>query len=197
MPNQNPNTFDAVNPFGRWDYGPWIWPPFPVDNPVIEVPDGSLGFGFDGLPDVLPNLPDVSTTAEAFGDSPVVNGTVYPYLEVQPQSYRFSVLNAANDRFFNLQLVQADPTDFQVSDANGDAWGTEVAMIPFGATQPNGDPWPAGWPTPDLRDGGIPDPTKLGPEMIQIGNEGGFLPSPVVWDNVPLGWNRDPKSVSG
>ncbi len=43
-------------------------------------------------------------------DTPLVNGTAYPYLEVQPQTYRFRILNAANDRFFNLQLYVADNT---------------------------------------------------------------------------------------
>ena len=42
---------------------------------------------------------------------PVVNGTAYPYVEVEPKAYRFRVLNAANDRIFNLQLyVAADKT---------------------------------------------------------------------------------------
>ena len=192
VPNQNPNTLDGVNPLGRWDYGPWIWPPFPVDNPVIEVPDGSLGFGMDGMPDVLPNLPDVSMGMESFMDTPLVNGTVYPYLEVDPQSYRFRILNASNDRFWNLQLVVADSTGYQVTDGNGDSWGTEVAMVNFD----NLTAWPAGWPTPDLRDGGIPDPATLGPDIIQIGTEGGFLPNPVVFSNTPIGWDRDPKSMT-
>ena len=34
----------------------------------------------------------------------MVNGTVYPYLNVEPKAYRFRILNASNDRFVNLQL---------------------------------------------------------------------------------------------
>ena len=34
----------------------------------------------------------------------MVNGTVYPFLVVQPKAYRFRILNASNDRFVNLQL---------------------------------------------------------------------------------------------
>ncbi len=37
----------------------------------------------------------------------LVNGTVYPYLEVEPRQYRFRMLNACNARFLNPQLVFA------------------------------------------------------------------------------------------
>jgi spore coat protein A, manganese oxidase len=47
-----------------------------------------------------------------FGDLPVVNGALYPYLAVEPRMYRLRVLNASNARFFNLYLNQAArPTD--------------------------------------------------------------------------------------
>jgi spore coat protein A len=39
---------------------------------------------------------------EFFGDLPVVNGAVYPHLNVEPRAYRLRVLNGANSRFFNL-----------------------------------------------------------------------------------------------
>jgi spore coat protein A len=49
---------------------------------------------------------------EFFGNLPVVNGAIYPYLEVEPRRYRFRVLNGANSRFFNLYLNLAiRPTD--------------------------------------------------------------------------------------
>ncbi|MES2220892.1 MAG: multicopper oxidase domain-containing protein, partial [Acidobacteriota bacterium] len=49
---------------------------------------------------------------EFFGDLPVINGTVYPHLEVEPCRYRFRVLNASNSRFYNLYLnLAAHPTD--------------------------------------------------------------------------------------
>jgi hypothetical protein len=32
--------------------------------------------------------------------------------------------------------------------------------------------------------------------MVQIGTEGGFLPAPVYFDNIPIGWDRDPKSAT-
>jgi spore coat protein A len=41
---------------------------------------------------------------EFYGDAMLVNGKVFPYLEVQPRKYRFRILNAANARFFALTL---------------------------------------------------------------------------------------------
>ncbi len=47
---------------------------------------------------------------EAFNDTPVVNGTAYPTLKVDPKAYRMRILNAANDRFWNLSLYEASGT---------------------------------------------------------------------------------------
>ena len=44
-------------------------------------------------------------TPEVFGDAVVVNGKIFPYLEVEPRPYRFRVLNGANGRFFHLSLA--------------------------------------------------------------------------------------------
>jgi len=49
---------------------------------------------------------------EFFGDLPVVNGAIYPYLDVEPRLYRLRILNGANSRFFNLFFNLAkQPTD--------------------------------------------------------------------------------------
>jgi spore coat protein A len=37
-----------------------------------------------------------------FGDLPVVNGAIYPYLNVEPRQYRLRVLNGSNSRFLNV-----------------------------------------------------------------------------------------------
>lgn len=70
-----------------------------------------------------------------FGALPVVNGTVYPYLEVEPRMYRLRVLNAANSRFFHLYLNLAkSPTDipalvrFQQIGSDGGLLAAPVAM---------------------------------------------------------------------
>jgi spore coat protein A len=50
--------------------------------------------------------------SEFFGDLPVVNGAVSPYVEVEARPYRLRLLNGANSRFFNLYFNLAKhPTD--------------------------------------------------------------------------------------
>ncbi|MDD4414490.1 MAG: hypothetical protein PHR14_08105 [Oscillospiraceae bacterium] len=183
MPNQNPNDPLGVNPFGRWDYGPWFWPPVTTAAGLVNGPVTNPTTGI-----VSPGTPDNSMTMEAFMDTPVVNGTAYPYVTVQPKAYRFRILNAANDRYWNLQLYQADPT---VVTSDGRT-NTEVKMIPAVA----GPTIPSYWPSMDGRAGGVPDPTTAGPSIIQIGTEGGFLPAPVTIPSTPIGYDRDPRSIT-
>ena len=160
--NQDPNSPDGANPFGRWDYGPWFWPPVLVDEAHSVLPEPTI-------------------TPEAFMDTAIVNGTAYPYLVVQPTKYRFHILNACNDRVLNLSLFYADPSD---------PTGKDVKMVPA-SSNPS---YPADWPT-DGRDGGVPDPATVGPNMIQIGSEGGLLPNPVVIPNRPIGYDYNRRNI--
>jgi len=175
VPAQNPYDPTGANAFGRWHYGPWFWPPTtditngPVPNPYYDPVNAPWE------PPMMPGTPNPSMPGEAFMDTPIVNGTVYPYLDVEPRAYRFRILNAADDRFFNLQLYEADPA---VITADGRA-NTEVKMVP--ATGTPGIP--ADFPS------GVPDPLTKGPDWIQIGTEGGFLPAPVVIPSQPITWN--------
>ncbi|TAL16920.1 hypothetical protein EPN96_07000 [bacterium] len=178
MPNQNPNDLAGASAMGRWDYGPWFWPPFVgIANDPITLPDGR----------VVPNIPQPSIVPEAFMDTPIVNGTPYPTLPVARKAYRFRILNAANDRFLNLQLYYADPTILP----GQPGYGTEVKMVPalpFAGLPPS-------WPT-DAREGGVPDPATAGPSMIQIGTEGGLLPAPVVIPPTPVGYNYNRRDIT-
>jgi spore coat protein A len=56
--------------------------------------------------------PNPSVIPEFFGDTILVNGTVYPFLEVEQREYRFRLLNACNARFLNPRLVYARGTTF-------------------------------------------------------------------------------------
>jgi spore coat protein A, manganese oxidase len=82
-----------------------------------------------GLP-----LPDPSVVAEFFGDTILVNGTVYPFLEVEQRQYRFRLLNACNARFLNPRLVYAKvPDNTEPSQKPGPAFmqiGTEGGFLP-------------------------------------------------------------------
>ena len=57
-----------------------------------------------GDPD--PRVPPV-WIPEFFGDTLLVNGKVWPVLEVEPRKYRFRILNASNARFYHLTLNEA------------------------------------------------------------------------------------------
>lgn len=199
MPAQNPYNpdFSGVNPFGRWMYGPWFYPPTvithpPIDNPYYD-PDCSSPYPqiyaqcqTPGQPPLIPATPHPSMGMEAFMDTAVVNGTAFPTLEVDARAYRFRILNAANDRMFNLSLYQADPN--QVSpDTRPISRLTEVKSVPAVVTPG----WPALWPV-DGREGGVPDPATRGPSFLQIASEGGFLPKPVVVPPQPIGYYTDP-----
>ena len=59
-------------------------------------------------PEFIPGTPNISVGMEQFNDTPIVNGTAYPTTTVDPKSYRFRILNAANDRFWNLSWYVAD-----------------------------------------------------------------------------------------
>ena len=65
--------------------------------------------------------PKAPWVPEVFGDAFLVNGKLFPYLEVEARKYRFRVLNGANGRFFHLSM------------SNGQAFhqiGTDQGLLP-------------------------------------------------------------------
>ena len=240
--NQNPSDLFGTNGIGRWDYGMWFWPPMSSAN--IKNPD-VINPWYDPILAPWENLTipamgaDPSGVPESFMDTALVNGTPYPVLHVEPKAYRFNILNAANDRFQNLQLYYAATAPVAPATTGTVCVGaaalaaacTEVNMLPatphtalslpLPACLPNvtiGTPgyvtnavanpatgcWPitdihgdsaAGWPT-DGRDGGVPDPTTVGPSWVMIGNEAGFLPAPAIIDNRPVVYELARRSIT-
>jgi spore coat protein A, manganese oxidase len=63
--------------------------------------DGQLWYPNEGETPVHPIW-----IPEFFGDVILVNGKVWPYLEVEPRKYRFRFLNGAQARFFSLALAE-------------------------------------------------------------------------------------------
>jgi FtsP/CotA-like multicopper oxidase with cupredoxin domain len=179
MPVSNPWAADGVNPIGRWIYGPWFWPPVtnpvypPINNPYYD-PTCNPNVTTFCEPPQIPSTPNISDTMEAFQDTPIVNGTAYPTTTVDPKAYRYRILNAGNDRFWNLSWYVADPSTGTLS---------EVALNPeqLAAAQTDPNIVPA------------PDTTKspAGPNWIQVANEGGFLPTPAVIPAQPITWITD------
>jgi FtsP/CotA-like multicopper oxidase with cupredoxin domain len=250
MPNQNPGDVSGANAVGRWDYGPWFWPPFTqivnsgIKNPYYDpscnttvsycenqfipgVPNGSLinvssngvsGGVLDKTTGKVTESP--SGTPEAFNDTAMVNGTAYPYISVDPKKYRLRMLSVGNDRMLNLSLVVAASKNSVDTTAAGNAGTanstilcdgttnvaqadcTEVKMVPFNDAQNIAKPFPGHWYTRqkggvtfDGRPSGVFDPATRGPEMVQIGTEGGFLSSPVEIKNQPVNYEYNPKNI--
>ncbi len=202
------------------------------EGPEIPgVPNGSLmSVLSNGLPGGVPDATkggaiteSPSGTPEAFNDTPLVNGTVYPFINVEPKKYRLRILSVGNDRMLNLSLVvaaskntnttaaaNAGPTETapaKLCDGTTSvdpADCTEVKMVPFDATQnkARNTPFPSHWYTKqkdgvtfDGRPSGVFDPTTRGPEMVQIGTEGGFLAAPVEIKNQPVNYEYNPKNI--
>ena len=69
---------------------------------------------------VYPSAPTLESpwVSEVYGDVILVNGTIFPYLEVAPQPYRFRVLNASNSRFLSLSLSDGFPL-YQIGTEQG------------------------------------------------------------------------------
>jgi spore coat protein A len=57
-------------------------------------------------------FPDKPWVPEAFGDSFLVNGKLFPYHEVEPRTYRLRIMNGSNSRFYRFAL--SSKSDFQV-----------------------------------------------------------------------------------
>lgn len=80
-------------------------PAGPYEIPLIIQdkqfnPDGSLFYPTNGVTATHPIW-----VPEFFGDTAVVNGQTYPFLNVEPRRYRFRFLNGSQARFYNLWLA--------------------------------------------------------------------------------------------
>ncbi len=91
-----------------------------------------------------------------------------------------------------VSVVIAAPRDGLPAVAVASAY-TEVRHVPFNEAQDRITKFPShGYPTVlDDRAGGVPNPGDAGPAFVQIGTEGGLLPSPVVIENQPIDYEYD------
>jgi spore coat protein A len=70
-------------------------------------PDGALIYPTQTPGDPDPSVPPI-WIPEFFGEKVLVNGKIWPFLEVEPRKYRFRILNASNARFYRLTLSESD-----------------------------------------------------------------------------------------
>jgi spore coat protein A, manganese oxidase len=113
------------NPKGRWDWGPTSDPPAQGTSP----------------------LPKVSIVPEAFLDTILVNGGIYPKLTVPPKRTRFRLLNGSQARFYHLNLYAEDKANageanLQVAGPVIYQVGTEGGFLPAVAIHNNTTPIP-------------------------------------------------------
>jgi spore coat protein A, manganese oxidase len=125
-----PNPTCAPNPKGRWDYGPCASPP-------AVLPANSFY--------TLPTR--ASVVAEAFFDTILINGGVYPVVSVPPKRVRFRMLNGSQARFYHLNLYPEDtahPGEASVGTAGPIMYqiGTEGGFLPAVAIHNNTTPLP-------------------------------------------------------
>ena len=104
----------------RWDYGPHT---SPLPTPASIVP-------------------------EAFFDTILINGGIYPVVSVPPRRVRFRMLNGSQARFYHLNLYKEISTSGE-ADLNNPGpvmyqVGTEGGFLPAVAVHDNTTPLAAG-----------------------------------------------------
>jgi spore coat protein A, manganese oxidase len=123
-----PNPNCAVNPKGRWDYGPCEGATLPSQSDYY-----------------LPT--PASCVPEAFFDTPLINGGIYPVATVTPNRVRFRLLNGSQARFYHLNLYPEDlsnPGEAKVGSPGPIIYqvGTEGGFLPQVAIHNNTTPLP-------------------------------------------------------
>jgi FtsP/CotA-like multicopper oxidase with cupredoxin domain len=93
---------------------PGVLPAFPQHDIPLIIQDRS----FDVFGQIFYNLasnPQPNPTVHPFwipefiGDTILVNGKTWPYLNVEPRKYRFRLVNGSNARFYDLKLSNNRP----------------------------------------------------------------------------------------
>jgi len=120
-----PHIYEHTGDENRWDYGPEVDPP---------------------AQGVITPLPNPSAVPEAFFDTILINGGVYPKASVPPKRVRFRLLNGSQARFYHLNLYAEASTPGEANlNAPGPTMyqvGTEGGFLPAVAVHPNGIPCP-------------------------------------------------------
>jgi spore coat protein A, manganese oxidase len=80
--------------------------------------------------------PESPWIPELMGNAVLINGKLFPYLEVEPRRYRFRMLNASNSRIYHLSLVEGKPSvgesadKISLSDLTFHQIGTDQGLLP-------------------------------------------------------------------
>jgi FtsP/CotA-like multicopper oxidase with cupredoxin domain len=223
QPNQDPASASGANPVGRWDFGPLFWPIFPAINPL---PSGSYGDvtsipeAYFDTPVINGTAYPTLTVAPKAYRFRILNASNDRYLNlglykadtanVAPQldPNGNPIFNAAGvQQFFvgtEVKLVRALAIDAAGTPPEAKNVGAGMAYDPACQCQypdllQNNNVASSGpgraWPIDDRR-GGAPDPTSVGPDIIAIGNDGGFLPNAVDIPSQPITYEANRRSIT-
>src|SRR5262249_2457430 len=109
-------------PSGRFEI------PLLIQDRMLDA-DGSLVYPVQPPGD--PEVPPI-WIPEFFGDTVLVNGKVWPFLEVEARKYRFRIVHGSNARFSLLTLLEARSDGTPTGDS-GPAFiqiGTDGGFLP-------------------------------------------------------------------
>jgi len=68
---------------------------------------------------------------EFFGDSAVVNGKAYPFVDVEPRRYRLRIVNGSQARFYNLKVASVQDNELLPFHLIGTEGGFLRAPVPL------------------------------------------------------------------
>jgi spore coat protein A len=137
-------------------------------------------------------MPDPSCIPEMFGDTMLVNGTVFPRATVEARRYRFRLLNACQARFLNLQLYVADASKDGITYSNQGSpinlagpnftlIGTEGGFMPKPVVAPAAQPF-----NPLMMTSGLPNVlTAPGERWDFLVDFSGFAGKSVILSDAP------------
>jgi FtsP/CotA-like multicopper oxidase with cupredoxin domain len=97
------------------DNGELFYPAFPGD-PFYD--DFITGEGAVLPPDLFPGG-GPTALAEFFGDHMVVNGKIWPKMDVEPRNYRLRFLNGCDSRFLAVEFYEVPAGDTDFTNATG------------------------------------------------------------------------------
>jgi len=95
LPNQQYEIPLIIQDKSFYQDGSLAYPDLPFFDPVTGLPVSLDPISGEPVPSIEP---------EFFGDFILVNGQIWPVLNVEPRKYRFRVLNASNSRFYEMEL---------------------------------------------------------------------------------------------
>jgi spore coat protein A len=89
--------------------GELFYPAGPDDVGAASHNHGGVTMGNDPLASLPDDFPSAASVVPHFhGNTNLVNGVVWPLMEVEPRKYRFRLLNGANARFYDLRLEDSN-----------------------------------------------------------------------------------------